>query len=143
MNKSLVLFSVALVISGCAIRQSVTPVGLFEGKQVCIVDNPKVRRGFLEAFKQALVDKGYEVRVLDTSSPLNSCSITATYTANWQWDVAVYMAYAAISVFHNGKTVGEAIYDTRGGDANMGKFIKAEEKVRELVKQLFPNRPGS
>lgn len=143
MKKSIVLVTIVLVISGCAIRQSVTPVGQFEGKQVCIVDNPKVRQGFLETFKRALVDKGYEVRVLEFSSPLTTCPVTATYTANWQWDVAVYMAYAAIRVYNNGKTAGEAIYDSQAGGLSLSKFINAEEKVKELVKQLFTDRTGS
>lgn len=140
MKSSLVLLIVVLMLSGCAIRQTVSPVSRLEGKQICIVQNPKVRAGFLEAFKQVLVDKGYEVRILEPSSPLDTCPITSTYTANWKWDLSLYMAYAAIRVYNNAKTAGEAIYDSQGGGANMGKFINAEEKVRELVNQLFPNR---
>ena len=140
MNKSLALLIVVLMFSGCAIRQTVSPIDKFEGAQVCIVQNPKVKEGFLVAFKQVLIDKGYEVRVLEPSSSLDTCPITSTYTANWHWDMSVYMVYAAIKVYKNAKTAGEAIYDSRGGGANMGKFINAEEKVRELVNQLFPSR---
>jgi hypothetical protein len=30
------------------------------------------------------------------------------------------------------------VYDSLGGGGRMDKFIKADEKVRELVDQLFP-----
>lgn len=138
MDKWLALFIVVSIISGCTIRQSVSPVGQIEGKEVCIVENPKVRQGFLEAFKQALIDKGYEVRIVEPSSPLHVCPITSTYTANWRWDMAAYMAYATIRVYNNGKTAGEAIYDSQAAGLSMSKFINAEEKVRELANQLFP-----
>lgn len=144
MKTPLTLIMAVLMISGCTPSQTVTPVavGLIEGRQVCIVENPKVRQGFLEAMKQALVDKGYEVRVLEPSTSLNTCPVTATYTANWRWSQlikTVYMAYAEIKVHNYAKPVGEAIYDSR----DMGNQINTEEKARELVKQLFPDWTGS
>lgn len=61
----------------------------------------------------------------------------STYTANWRWDLALYMAFADLRIFTNGKQAGQATYDSLSGGANMSKFIKADEKIGELVDQLF------
>lgn len=57
--------------------------------------------------------------------------------------MATYMAYAEIKVNDNGKPIGEAIYDSTNGSGNLGKFISAETKIKELVDQLFPTGAGS
>ena len=48
------------------------------------------------------------------------------------------MAYAELTVFRDGNEIGKATYDALMGGGRMDKFIKADEKVRELVNQLFP-----
>jgi hypothetical protein len=78
------------------------------------------------------------VRLLPPSSPLTECPITSTYTANWRWDLALYMAFADIKVYNNGQQAGQATYDSLHGGANMGKFIKGEAKITELINELFP-----
>jgi hypothetical protein len=73
--------------------------------------------------------------------------MTSTYTANWRWDLALYMAFAEIIVYAEGTKVGSAVYDSLHGGANMNKFINAEAKIRELVDELFrdfaPTTSGS
>ncbi len=92
----------------------------------------------------ALGAKGYQVRQLPASASLVQCPITSTstYTANWRWDLATYMALAEIKVYNQGKPVGEAKYDAMHGGGNMGKFIDADKKINELVNQLFPGGAG-
>jgi hypothetical protein len=129
----------SLVLTGCAIKQTVKPVERFEGKQVCIVENHAVKQqGFLETYRRVLTEKGYIVRQLPPGSSTSACPVTSTYTANWRWDLALYMAFADIRVYTNGQQSGEAIYDALRGGANMGKFVKGEAKITELVDQLFP-----
>lgn len=123
---------------GCAIHQNVKPVDRFEGKQVCVIENAAVKFNFLATFKNALERRGFVVKMLPTTAALRECPITVTYTANWRWDLAMYMAYAEIKVFNNGLPAGEAIYDSLKGGANMSKFINGENKIVELVNQLFP-----
>ncbi|MGH8548272.1 MAG: Sbal_3080 family lipoprotein [Methylococcales bacterium] len=125
-------------IGGCSINQTVKPVDPFEGNQVCIVENPAIRSGFLDEYKNVLTGKGYLVRQLPPGSAVSNCPITSTYTANWRWDLALYMAFADIRVFSNGQQSCQATYDAMSGGANMRKFINGEEKIRELVDQLFP-----
>ncbi len=134
----------ASFLTGCAITQTVKPIERFEGNQVCIVLNPAVsQKGFLEAYIRVLTEKGYAVKQLQAGSPITECPVTSSYTANWRWDLGLYMAYANIKVFKNGLLSGEAIYDSTKGGANMGKFIRGEAKITELVDQLFPGRAGT
>ena len=126
---------------GCAINQTVKPVEPFEGKQVCIIVNPAVsQQGFLATYSRLLTEKGYSVRQLPAGSAVTECPVTSTYTANWRWDLALYMAFADIKVYTSGQQSGQAVYDALSGGANMNKFIKGEAKITELVNQLFPGR---
>lgn len=135
-------FAPALLLAGCAIQQTVKPVARLDAREICVVEQPSVRAGFAEELRAALAAKGFEVRMLPASSSTNTCPATLTYTANWRWDLALYMAYAELRVFDKGQPAGEAIYDSTRGSANMGKFVDAGKKVRELVNQLFPDAAG-
>ncbi|HEX7890517.1 MAG TPA: Sbal_3080 family lipoprotein [Ramlibacter sp.] len=132
----------AWVLGGCAIHQTVKPVARLEGRQVCIIENPAVRAGFIDAYKRSLAVKGYTVRQLPPSAAITECPTTSTYSANWRWDMAMYMSHAEIKVFSNGQPVGQALYDSTRGGANMNKFIEADRKIDELVNQLFPGGAG-
>jgi hypothetical protein len=134
----LIGFALVGALAGCAIQQNVKPVGRFEGKEVCVIENAAVKYNFLTAFRKSLEGRGYTVKMLPPMAALRDCPVTATYTANWRWDLAMYMAYAEIKVFNNGQPAGEAVYNSLGGGANMSKFIEAETKINELVNQLFP-----
>lgn len=127
-----------LFLSGCNIKQTVSPVTSLSTKEVCIINNPPVRQGFLNEFVETLNQKGYRTKIIPQHSPFDSCKTVATYMGKWSWDMAIYMSLAEIKVYQNGKLVGTALYDSRSGSANMSKFIKAEEKIEELVGQLFP-----
>jgi hypothetical protein len=131
-----------VAVTGCAIHQTVKPVQQVEGRQVCIIQNPAVRPGFAEAYRRSLSAKGYAVRELPPNAAITECPVTSTYSARWQWDLALYMSYAELRVFSNGRPAGEALYDSQRGGANMSKFIEADKKVDELVNQLFPGGAG-
>lgn len=142
MKKLAALALVALSVSGCAIHQTVKPVESFTGKQICLIENSSVRAGFVESYKRALESKGYIVRRLPSSAAITECSAASTYNALWRWDLALYMAYADIRVYRDGKLVGEAKYDSQSGGMNTGKWIDADKKIVELVHQLFPGGAG-
>lgn len=138
------LIASATILGGCAIHQTVKPIENAKNeKQICIIENPTVKPGFIEAYKRSLSEKGYIVRQLPPSASIVECTITSTYNATWRWDLALYMAYAEIKVYGNGKPIGEAKYDSQRGGANMGKFIDADKKIQELTNQLFPGGAGS
>jgi hypothetical protein len=79
---------------------------------------------------------------LPATASIIDCPITSTYTANWRWDLAIYMAYADIKIYNGGKVIGEANYDATRAGLNGGKFIDADKKINELVDQLFPGGAG-
>lgn len=127
-----------LGVSACSITQTVNPVPPLDTNSICIINNENARETFRDAYKRALEKKNYVVKVLPTSAVITDCSVSSTYTANWRWDLAMYMAYAEIIVFKNGQKAGDAVYSSLSGGANMGKFIHAETKINELVDLLFP-----
>ncbi len=132
----------ALLLAACSITQEVKPIAV-AGKAICVIANPKVSQPeFVVAYERELRARGYEVQMLSADSSLIACPLTSTYTANWNWDLALYMSYAELKVYNEGKVVAEAIYDSRRGGGNMGKFIKAEEKIKELVGLMLPKPPN-
>jgi len=128
----------AVLLAACAIKQDVRPVSALDTRQVCVIVNPDVRKGFEESLHKGLRVQGYETRALAAGATVTSCPVTVTYTANWRWDLATYMAYAEIRVFNAGNESGRAIYDSTRGGGNMGKFIDADKKIAELLRELFP-----
>lgn len=126
------------VINGCSIKQTVKPVELSgQPMEICIIKNEKVRPSFIDAYSNALKAKGVQVRTLGESASLNECTITSTYAAHWAWDLAMYMKYAEIKVYRGVALVGLAVYDATWGGGRPDKFINAENKIHELVDQMF------
>jgi len=130
--------AILLSLSACAIEQTIKPVEGLQTRDICIIDNPAVRAGFLESYKNTMQAKGYLIRAMPSDTPLTGCPVISTYTATWKWDMAVYMNFAQIRVYRDGYQTGEAVYDARHGGGNMNKFIDADKKTTELVNQLFP-----
>lgn len=138
MRRVLILLA-PLALTACAITQTVQPVSQLQDQQICVVENPAVvQPGFLNAYVRNLGEKGYAVKMLPSDAPVTACPTTSTYTANWRWDLALYMAYAEIKVYSGGKEAGKAVYDSLQGGFNLNKFVRGEEKIKELVDQLFP-----
>ncbi|MEZ9196924.1 Sbal_3080 family lipoprotein [Shewanella sp. 10N.286.54.B9] len=143
MKKLFVAITVLLLTSACSIKQRVDPVQVSNNAEVCIQKNPDVREGFLKEMETILAEKKINYRIIEELNADEQCEWTATYTANWAWDLALYMVYAEIKVFRDGRLDGEAIYDARRGGANMSKFIDAEPKIRELIEQLIQQKQAS
>lgn len=130
----------AVILSGCAITQNVTPFALDRGAhELCLVRNSEVVQDeFHDVYLRVLEKKGFKVRSLPDKAPVTSCPLLATYEAIYRWDLAIYLARADLRVFADGKEVGRAVYDSLSGGGNMNKFIRTEPKLKELVDQLFP-----
>ena len=129
----------AFLISGCTIKREVKPVSNLMSDKICLIEDTKVREGFLDTYSKVLEDKGYQVDVLSPRSSKTSCKVTSTYTALWSWDLALYMSYAKIKVYENGKLKGSALYDSRsGGGRIFEKFGNGDKMIKSLVDELFP-----
>jgi hypothetical protein len=138
-----IVFGLTFVaISACSIQQQVTPVDrqLLAESEICIIEDPAVRPGFLVEMQKVLRDLGYSAQMLPPDAQLTDCPIVLTYTARWSWDLTIYMSYSKIVVYSSGAKAGEALYDATRGGGRLDKFIDAEPKIRELVEQLFPQR---
>ncbi|MFL1415651.1 Sbal_3080 family lipoprotein [Pseudomonas fildesensis] len=131
----------ALALSGCSITQTVTPVSFAatQSPEICMIPAEGLRAGFNTTYTAQLRSKGFQTRELPPGSPPASCALATTYIGKWSWDMALYMSYADIQVFENGRQVGQAQYDSTSGGARMGKFIDAQSKIIEMTQQLFPN----
>ena len=135
--KKIFVIVVAIVLTGCSIKQVVEKAEIPKEELLCIVENKDVRAGFLKEFRRVLSRKSIAHKMISEYSIPPECEWTATYDAKWTWDLALYMSYAEIKVFNNGNLDGKATYDSTKGSANMGKFIDAETKIRELMNELL------
>ncbi len=102
-------------------------------KTICVVENPRVQKEFLDAYTKALGERGYAVQVFPKTPPASQCPLTSRYTATWAWDLVYYMAYAELRVYRDGNPAGRAEFRARGS-----RLIDTESKLKELVDQLLP-----
>ncbi len=131
------------IFTGCSIKQEVQPVGGQVENEIAIIKDSAVREGVLQTYTAALQSKGYIVNLLPDGSAIPKTGLSSKYYALWSWDLAIYMSYLVIDVFRDGVLIGKATYDSRSGSASFGKWVKGEEKIKELVNTLFPGRAGS
>lgn len=139
--KPLLLLIASFAITGCSIKQTVTPASLSAelAPEICTIPAPGLRAGFNTTYQQLLRDKGFRTRQLSPGSSPARCPLSTTYTGTWRWDLLLYMNHADIRVYEKGRQVGQAEYDARWGGGRPDKFISAENKIAELTDQLFPH----
>ena len=142
MKKIVFMLIAGAFLSSCAISQNVDQAHIPNAAKLCVIEDDRVREGFLPELLGVLDEKGISYVVTGKHAASNGCEWTLTYTARWSWDLALFMSYAEIKVFKNGVLDGQAVYDSRGGSANMAKFIDAEPKIRELVEELMQREQG-
>lgn len=137
MKISLFLVVVALC-SGCAISKHVTPVDSSVAiEKIYVLNNEKVHMKELvnEIVKQ-VHDLGFDSESYEGDRPADALHYI-TYTANWNWDMAMYLTYFRATLYEDGRVLGEVEYDAKMGGANMGKFGKTEDKIRPLLTELL------
>jgi hypothetical protein len=135
------LLAVVLLLQGCSIKQNITPVTETGMTDITIIENPAVKTPFRDAITAALEEHGITTQLGPAGSMPEDHPYALTYTANWTWDMALYLVYAEINVYKQGDEIGKAVYDATGGGYRMDKFINAEEKVHEMVGQLLGSEP--
>jgi len=135
-----------LILSACSIKQEVHSVNadiVSAGAQsIALIRNDSVRfTEFHNSVAQSLQRCGFIVETLAQGTNYESLPLAMTYTANWSWDMDLYLSYARLEVYQFGKKIGDGVYDsTGGGGLIFSKFIKANEKVDQLVYGIFPTR---
>jgi len=142
LNKILLSVLLLGVLSACAINQNVvalkTPLKV---QNICIKNNPKVlmKEGFLPELKSQIHSYGIKTSVYEGDIPAG-CQYTLEYTANWAWDLAMYLTYMKLELRESGNVIASAEYDARRGGGNMGKFGHTSEKMRPLLKEMLGRR---
>ena len=102
-------------------------------KRICLIENPRVKFDFLEAYQRALSASGYEVQVFAKTPPSSQCPLTTRYVAYWNWDFMVYLAYAELRIYRDGQPVGRAEFK-----AGNSRVTDAEATLKKLIDQLLP-----
>lgn len=137
MKSVVIALAAALALCACATSRVApvrsAPAAEPQARKICVVDNPRVKNDFLEAYTKALSEKGYDVTVFAKTPPASQCPLVSRYTATWAWDMVFYLAYAELRVYRDGKPAGRAEFRARGS-----RFIDTETKVKELVDRLLP-----
>lgn len=136
---SMFIIAISVALVGCAINTTIKPVAMANEKisDLCIKNNPDVfMAGFLPELESQIKSYGITTRIFDGPTPMD-CKYRLEYTANWQWDLAMYLSYAQLKVYNDSALIGEAEYDARYGGGRMDKFGPTANKLKTLTQPLF------
>jgi hypothetical protein len=129
-------------LSGCTIAKQVRAVP--PGTQITkiyVEDNPSLHMEGLVPEVVAQIKKlGIDAESYTGIKPATA-KHHMTITANWRWDMAMYLFYFEATLFEDHRLLGTAEYDARMGGANMGKFGSTADKIRPLLVQLLDPVP--
>ena len=126
------------LLSGCTITQHVRPVTSGTPiTKIYVQNNPEVHmKGLVPEVVTQLQLLGYQAETFDKVPPPDAKHYM-TVTANWRWDMAMYLVFFRAILFEDGKAIGSAEYDALRGGANMSKFGSTAEKIRPLLEQML------
>ncbi|MEM1446128.1 MAG: Sbal_3080 family lipoprotein [Planctomycetota bacterium] len=135
---SLVLGTLILTLAGCSISRNVRPVeAAHRIDTIYIEENPRVHmEGLLPEMVTQLEAMGFATQTY-LGTPPRRARYTMTFTANWAWDVTMYLTYFRTELWDHGQRIGEAEYDARSGSANLGKFGTTADKIRPLLQEML------
>ena len=138
-SKKVVLSLLAVALLSACISTNVRQVERQAIDEICIQENPKVlMNGFLRNLLEEVNKRGIATRVYQEAVP-EDCLYTMEYTANWNWDMTMYMSYARVELFKDGRPIGSAEYDGKMAGLDLSKFKTAESKVDPLIAEMLQN----
>lgn len=102
--------------------------------KLAIVKNPKLHMDGMqpEVVKQ-VNEMGIAATLVDAPPANNEPYLT--FTANWAWDLAMYLRYFKAELHQGGQKTGGVEYKTSGSD--MSKFGHTDEKIRPMLRKLL------
>ena len=128
------------LLSGCTIVKTATPApsGTKIGT-IYVQRNPNVHmEGLHDEIITQLRSLGFTAETTEGARPDKARNLM-TYTANWRWDMAMYLTYFQVTLMEDSRILGRAEYDATRGGARMDKFGKTAEKIRPLLQDLLQN----
>ena len=151
-RQRLLVFTLALILSGCASRQDITRLEGDNIRMVCIIEHAAVRATTLDVIREGISRRGIGVRVVNgtyefkhsswipryQTTDIAGCDALLFYVAHWNWDLAYYMRFANIWMSDpaGARRLAQATYDA-STNIGPGKFIVARDKLLELVDQML------
>ncbi len=137
-GRALLMLTLVVTMTGCAISRHVVPVDSnAQIEKIYVLHNERVH---MEGINQALVDifqsLGFESELYHGDRPVGALH-TFTFTANWTWDMAMYLTYFRGTLLEDGRVIGEIEYDARSGGSNMSKFGSTESKIEPLIVEML------
>lgn len=137
-------FALILFLQGCTISQNVVPIEASKAiSKIYVQKNDKVLMDeFHPELLKQLNELGFETESYTTDLP-KEANYYMNYTANWMWDMAMYLYYFKATVYEQAKeagfskSIGEVEYDAKMGGANMSKFGHTADKIKPLLQELF------
>lgn len=137
MKRLLIAVMLAGLLGGCAINIKVNPVTPGRITTLCILHNPDILANDFEPMIQEMIaDRGIQTILAESPLP-QDCRHRMEYTANWRWDIVMYLVYAEFRVYEDIDQIGLAQYSARSGGARLDKFGTAKGKVEPLMDRLF------
>ncbi|MDB6169073.1 MAG: hypothetical protein JWM88_1937 [Verrucomicrobia bacterium] len=126
------------LLSGCTITEHVRPVTRgTEIKKIYVQNNHELHmKGLVPEVVSQLELLGYQAETYEAKPPADA-KYFMTVTANWRWDMAMYLFYFRVMLFEDGRAIGTAEYDARRGGGNVSKFGPTAEKIRPLLEQML------
>lgn len=135
MSKRACLGLVLFLLVGCGPQTRVQPVAAEVGTDIIFVERND--RLHMEGFHPELVRQveqfGYRVEEFTGDAP-DGARFVLTYTANWRWDLAMYLYHFRAELRDRGELVGHAEYNMHYG---LNKFGPTADKIRPLLRQMF------
>lgn len=134
------LVCILVSMTGCTILENVTPVptGTAIGKVYVHSDEKLHMQGLIPEVVAQLRSLGYDAESFTGELPKGAVHHLEV-TANWRWDMAMYLFYFQATLYEESRVLGVAEYDARKGGGNMGKFGPTAEKIRPLLAGLLKN----
>jgi hypothetical protein len=138
--KTYLLLPAIAALSACTIHYN---ANRYDAKvpmsgEVCIINNPEVRREFTDALIPLLTKRNLVTRILSPDAPKTSCPFVLVYTANWHWDLVTYMREARIDIYRNGKEFADANYLAPHGLVNMSTeaYEETSLKIEKMLTRM-------
>ena len=128
------------VLTGCSIVSKVEPAPPGTTVQTIYVQkNTNVHMaGLHDELIAQLRGLGYATATFEGDRPKEAVHMLS-YTANWRWDMAMYLWYFQATLLEDSKVLGRVEYDATHGGGRPDKFGKTAEKIRPLLINLLQN----
>lgn len=129
-----------VLLTGCTIARKVESAPA--GTRISTIHVQKNTKVLMDGFHPELIAQleglGFQVESFEGPRPPEAVHML-TYTANWRWDMAMYLTYFQAMLLENNRILGKVEYDANMGGGRPDKFGRTSEKIRPLLIELLQN----